>query len=178
MDLVNGDDSRGRYSLIAAILLLAVLVGVAWVLIARAAPAPVPGVAEISRAAAGARSAVVQRQVRALKAHGMALNKHVGERGCGEPFLSAVGRRYDVGVKNRFGPEAVCIYPYADRDSARRDTSEVPPDADTGMTDWAMDTHYFRCGDAVAVYFGYARRNREILTTVCGRAVATGRKRF
>lgn len=78
-------------------------------------------------------------------------------------WLSAV-----PGEAYRMGEERLYLHPYPNVEAAQATVAQIPPSADTGLTDWVDTPHFFLCNTVIALYLGKDRDVLNGLTEICG----------
>lgn len=68
----------------------------------------------------------------------------------------------------RLGEERLYLHPYPSVEAAQATAAQIPPTADTGLTDWVDTPHFFLCNTVIALYLGKDSDVLNGLTEVCG----------
>jgi hypothetical protein len=86
-----------------------------------------------------------------------------------EPDVSRVEwLRAAPGLAYRLGAGWLHVHAYPDVEAAEANVAQIPPSADTGMTDWVAAPHFFRCNAVIALYLGSDEHVTQALTELCG----------
>ncbi len=72
------------------------------------------------------------------------------------------------GLAYRVGAGWLHVHAYPDTAAAEANAAQIPPSADTGMTDWVAPPHFFRCDRVIVLYLGQEQHIPAALTELCG----------
>jgi hypothetical protein len=83
-------------------------------------------------------------------------------------FSRVAWLRAAPGLAYRLGAGWLHVHVYPDVAAAEANAAQIPPSADTGMSEWVAAPHFFRCNAAIALYLGSDEHVTQALTEMCG----------